>query len=419
MSTFTIAGIDLGDSAPATWSTDGRRVRVTGQLDRASYAPFAIGVIQLQGILDNPDVPAVSVVASADATLTGFYRVLGGDIDIRPDSYTTFNAPFTLELERLHGLNSPYIESQLLGKLRTNAHSIVLANSVPWWATPTDANADSVPGASVATRTGDGGTVKVQYKTDGTLLMDTTVGQTCAPGDWYDMAARVEVFDGSEWRRVPGHQLATTSPASEFGWRLTNDFLRVTYGGGDGLLKVAPYSSAAADWLTAKTYKLTTGTSPTTCGPFTSISVLYNAPWRTTLRLGLEQASTPNRMTCDLTLRRGALWVEGQLSRDPLAGSIELGVYRNSAEGATAVTSAVVATSADAGTGGGKYWISTAKTKTNDLTQGGFYASTAANAVFDFRIGYEPPSASGPDTFTNQVYAGFAAVDESVRFLRR
>ncbi len=414
MSTFTVAGIDLGDSAPATWSSDGSKCTVTGLLDRSSLAPFLIGVIQLQGIIENPDEPAVPVVASADSTLTGFYRVTGGDVDIRPDSYTTFNAPFTLQLERVPGLNSPLIESQLLGKLRTNSHSIAVGSTVPWWATPTDANADNVSGTSTATRTGDGGSVKVQYKTDGTLLMDTTVGQQCAPGDWMDMAARIEVNDGSEWRRVPGHQLATTDPATPF-WRLTNDFVRVTNGGGNGLLSVQFYASSA--WRTAKIFKLTTGTGPTTCGAFSSISVLYNAPWRTTVRLGLEQASTPNRMTCDLTLRRGALWVEGQLARDPLAGTTELGVYRNTAEAATAVTSAVVATSADAG--GGKYWISTAKTKTNGLTQGGFYASTVANAVFDFRIGYEPSGASGPDTFTNQVYAGFAAVDESVRFVRR
>ena len=414
MSTFTVSGIDLGDSAPATWSTDGRRCTVTGLLDRTSLAPFLIGVIQFQGICDSPDEPAVSVVASADATLTGFYRVIGGSLDIRPDSYTTFNAPFTLELERVDGLNSPLIETELLGRLRTNAHSIAVGTTVPWWATPTDANADSVPGTTVATRTGDGGSVKVQYTTNGSLLLDTTIGQQCAPGDWNDMAARIEVNDGSSWWRVPGHQLATVDPTLPF-WRLTNDFVRVTNGGGAGLLSVQFYASGA--WRTAKIFKLTTGTSPTTCGAFSSISVLYNAPWRTTVRLGLEQASTPNRMTCDLTLRRGALWVEGQLARDPLAGTIELGVYRNSAEAASAVTSAVVATSADGG--GGKYWISTAKAKTNDLTQGGFYASTSAYAVFDFRIGYEPGSAAGPDTFTNQVYSGFAAVDEAVRFVRR
>lgn len=105
------------------------------------------------------------------------------------------------------------------------------------------------------------------------------------------------------------------------------------------------------------------------------------------------------------------------MTRDPLAGTLELGVYRNTAEAATAVTSGLRATANDAG--GGKYWMSTAKTKTNDLVQGGFYASTAAYAAFDFGIGYEPAGAAGPDTFTNQIYSRFAATTETVRFVQR
>ena len=81
-----------------------------------------------------------------------------------------------------------------------------------------------------------------------------------------------------------------------------------------------------------------------------------------------------------------------------------------------AITSGVRATSADGV--GGKFWVATSLAKTNDLTQGGFYVSSAVND-FDFAIGYEPPSANGPDSITNQVYAYFGPLDETVGVARR
>ena len=83
---------------------------------------------------------------------------------------------------------------------------------------------------------------------------------------------------------------------------------------------------------------------------------------------------------------------------------------------ATTFTGGIRANAADASSG--YYWLATSLAKTNDLTQGGFYVSSGVND-FDFAIGYQPPSATGIDTVTNQVYAYFGPIDETVVAARR
>ena len=429
MTTFTIGGVDLGGAMPAKWSSDGERARITGRLARSTLGTFNVGVYQAKGLLANLDEQAVAVIPSADPSLAGFYRVLGGGIDVTPDSYQSFSAPVDLELERLPGVNSPVIESRLLGRVRTNSHAIAVGITVPWWAAPTDAGSDYVGGATRQTRTGEGGSVVVNYTTDGTLLLDRTISWQATPGDYYDMAARVEL-GAADWVRLPGRQLGVAVPASTSGWRLNNGLVRVVYGGGDGLLSVQHYSVAAAAWLTPKIYALTTGigaVTPVPMGPFSTVTIRKNAPEEVVIRLGLEQSTaTPVPVNVDLRLRRGSLTVEGTVSRrtgvqsaaEKASISSPFGIQRNTAEAATSHTSGLRSTSADAGTGGGKY-ILTSPTATNvDLVQGAIQQGTGVD-LMQWMISYEPPSASGADTFTNLVYSYFANGLESVRFARR
>mgnify|MGYP000847546078 CR=1 FL=1 len=427
--TFTVGGIDLGRSSLQKWASDGQTARISGTIRESTFGGFAAAVYQVKGLLRNPDERfGVPVIPSSDPSLTGFYRVTGGDIEVIPAGMRSFWANYTLELGAVPGRASPQIESRLLGALRTNSHSIVVGSTVPWWATPTDATMDYVPGATVQTRTGDGGSVKVQYTTDGTLFLDSTRTMQCAAADYYDMSARIESSDGTSWRVLKGREAGSVVPAVA-GWRLTNDLVRVMYGGGDGLLSVTHYSPAASAWQNEKVYKLTRGaTTPTALGPFRTISILRNSPECVILRLGVEQDSTtyPAQINVDLCLRRGAMWVDvtvvrapGQVSSAESASlDFPLGVVRNTTEAGTSHTSGVHATSADAGAGGGKY-VLTSPTATNvDTTNGGIRQGTGVN-TFQFMAGYEPASASGADTFTNQVYAYFAAVDEVMRPTRR
>lgn len=430
MASLYIAGVDLENSRKWDFSADGT-TRIGGTIKKSTAGEIVVAQYQLKGMLQNPDEESgVPVVPSADSTLTGLYRVLGGNIEVGPPAYSGSLRWFDYELEiqRVLPVASPRVESRLLGALRTNSHSIVVGSTVPWWAVPDAATMDYVAGATRQTRTTADGDVAVNYTTNGTLLYDATQVWQCPAASWYVGAARVEITgDGSNWERLPGTQLGTVNPASAVGWRLNNGLVRVSYGGGSGLLSVQHYVSGS--WITAKVYKLTRGispSSPTALGTFCAMRIMRNSPEETVVRLSIEQDSTtyPAQVNVDLCLRRGARWVDVTVTRDPqqvsaaeLASTdFPFGIYRNTSEAGTTHTSGVHATSADAG--GGKY-ILTSPTATNvDTTIGGIAQGTGVN-TFQFMIGYEPGSASGADTFTNQVYSYFAAVSETARLARR
>lgn len=405
--------------APASWEVSGDDIRFSGVLRASSVSDARFLRIQLNGLLDNPDEPWVPFTWTEDPyAWDTLVRVNSVKVGTVPLSLTTGWFPFEVSMSRLPGTaHAPLVESRLLGALRVNSHSIAVGSTVPWWATPTDATMGHVSGTSTATRTGDGGSVKVAYTTDGALLYNAQPTMQLAPGDWYDMAAKIELTadDGTTYRAVTGRQIVNLPTA----WRISNDLVRVTYGGAGGLFTVQHYTGGS--WITAKTYRIfdTTGAAVTAAisGTPQTVTALRNSPECVSIRIGWEYAAGyPAPIYLDLTLRRGALWVDGALVIteefvDLLdnIGPRYLGIGRNTAEAAATHTSGLHANAADAA--GGKYVMSTPVAKGNDTTQGAFWPTTNA-PVFPFMIGYEPSGAAGPDTFTNQVYAYFAAVTE-------
>ena len=430
--TFYVAGVDLGRSGLQTWSEDGGSVRINGTIRESTAAGFSVALAQINGILNNVDeASGVPVVPSADSSLAGFFRVTGGGVDVTPESYRSYWANYTLELEAVSGRYSPLIESRLVGALRTNSHSIVVGSTVPWWATPDDATMDFLglgsggAAATTASRVSDTGTLSVQYTTAGTLFLNGSFSFACSPADYYDGAAAVEVYDGTSWRKLVGREIGSATAASATGWRINNGLVRVTYGGAAGTFTVQHY--VGGSWITAKTYRIFTTAGATVgsavSGATTTATVLRNSPECVTIRIGMEYTTTyRSPIYLDLTLRRGAMWVDGgvvvaQGFVDLLVSlSLYIGIGRDAAEAATAHTSGLHATAADAA--GGKYVLSTSVAKGNDTTQGAFWATTQAK-VFPFMVGYEPSGAAGPDTYTNQYLAWFAATDETQRLARR
>jgi hypothetical protein len=407
------AGRDSGLAlnSPSYWSVNGDDVELAGALTADSYVKLVILRLQVAGLADNRDEPVVAVNWAGDPSVDGYYEVLDASVPMPARGLAAHKLDYRVRLRRL--AVHPDISSVISGNaVRANSHTIAKGVTVPWWATPADATMDHVTGASSATRVTDSGSVKVQYTTDGTLLYNVVRRWACLASDYYDGACRVEVTDGVGWYAAVGRPNILTVNS----WRITNGAVRVSYGGGNGLLLVEHYISGA--WSVAKTYKLTYTSTPTTLGAFSTVTVKDNRPECVTVRLGLERDSTaPYQMNVDLTIRRGALWCEGVVTRDTETGTEAIGIYRNTAEAATAHTSGVHATAADAQ--GGKYVLTTSFAKTNDLTQGGFYVSAGATTAVDFMVGYEPGTPTGPDTYANQVYSYFAPTDELVGFSRR
>lgn len=411
---LTVAGVDLGDDAHATWSDDpGRQSTITGRFARSGVNAFAVGVQQLLGLLNLTDEDAVPVIPSQDTTRTGFFRITGGSIDMDPAALNRQSVPIRLELASLPDRYSPLIESRVYGTLRSNAHSVAIGTTVPWWATPADATQDYVAGTT-ATRAGETGTVKVAYNTSGATYYDDRFLWQCLASDWMDGAAIVEVTDGSSWYRLPGNRTATLVA---LGWRVNNGQMRFSAGSA-GSLSVEHYFSGA--WTTAKSYKITYGSAGTAIGDWKSFSILRNDPACVTVLLTAELSSTyPAQVNVYLTVRRGAYWIDGlavKSSRLTATTGTGLGVFCSTVEAAATHTSGIHANIADAA--GTKYILTTSLAKTNDLTNGGLYVAYTSQTL-PFMIGREPGSASGPDTYTNQVWSWFAPTDETVRFVRR
>lgn len=414
--TFTVGGVDLGAHSPQTWTDDGQRIRIAGTIRESTQAKALVAAARLKGLLNNPDEDAVVVTPSSDSSLSGFYRVVGGAIDPGPALYRSYWAPYTLELERVPSYSTPQLESRILGAVRANSHSIVIGGTAPWWAVPSGAQMAHVTGSSTAgTRAGESATMTVYYTTSGTVLVDTTRRWTIPATNYYDGAARLEITgdSGTTWVNLPGRTGGQFTAASTTGWRLNNGLMRVIYGGGDGLLSVQWYKGSA--WSTAKIFKLTTTSTPTTLGAVNTISILRNCPEEVLVRLGLSlSSSAPSQINVDLGLRRGSRYVTLYVSTAESA-TTTFGLYRNSAEAATALTGGVRATSNDADSI--RYVLGVTGSKTNDLTQGGFYAA-AANAV-GFMIGADVSSGSAPNDYTTLLASYFAATREQVRFVQR
>lgn len=435
MGTWTLGrvGLDVvanSVDAPATWEVSGDDVRFTGVLRASSVADAKFLRLQLNGLINNPDEPWVPFTWSEDPTAWDmFVTVNSAKVSTVPMSLTAGWFPFEVSMTRLaDAAHAPQVESRLCGGLRANAHGIVLGTTVPWWATPDDATMDFLglgaggAGITVATRTADTGSMSVQYASGG-IFLDDAFTSYCSPADWYDGAAKIELTgdNGSTWRAVTGTQIPNLATS----WRINNGLVRVTYGGAAGLFTVQHY--VGGSWITAKTYRIHT-TAGATVGTAitrtpTTVTILRNSPECVSIRVGMEYSTSyRSPIYLDLRLRRGALWVDGAVV--VAQGFVDLlvslatyiGVGRNTAEAATGHTSGLHATAADAA--GGKYTISTSVAKGDDTTQGGFWATTQAT-VFPFMIGYEPPAAAGPDTFTNQTYSWFANVNERQYLVQR
>lgn len=416
------AGLDSGLTltSPRSWSVEGDQVTIDGDLTATTAAGLVALRDQVNALIDNPDERAVPVVWTGDSTVTGFYEVLGGGVSMPARGLAALRLGYRLTLRQLPGFVSPVIESRLLGGLRTNAHGVAVGTTVPWWATPTDAKMDWYSSGStvptLGSRTGDGGSIRLLYRTDGTLLMDATPTWTCAAEDYYDMSAAIEVACGASWRTLVGRE---TGASPTTGWRLNNKFVRVMPGSDPARLSVQHHDGS--QWETAKLYKLRWDISGAddALGAFQTLTILRNSPEEVSVRIGMEQyAAEPESTYLDLSLRRGSRYVSCRLSRKAgTYGSLGYAVYRDTNEAATAHTGGVHATSADAG--GNYYVIDTPNAKTDDLTRGGFY-SAAAVTSFPFAIGLTIGGDAAPDdTSTSIRNQYFAAVTEAQRLARR
>jgi hypothetical protein len=283
-------------------------------------------------------------------------------------------------------------------KLRVNSHAVATGSTSGWIGFPGAATAITGGVGITATRTSlttaAGSTLTLIENTDpntnwGNGAASTFTYRVPASG-YYQGAVRIESTSAN--RVVAGRQVIS-DPAN---WRISNDLVRIAPSGAN--LVVGVWDNGAGAWET-KTWSPTLYDGSTTYffGTPETVTVLRNSPESCTIRLAYDlngavqfpsgagtYTSLSDSFYLDLTVRRGARWVEGSsVALSGVAGT-RMGLYVTTAEAATAVTGGVEATAADAS--GNKYRAYTAEAKTNDLVQGGFRQSSL-DSTFPWGVG--------------------------------
>ena len=237
MGAWTVGRVSLDDGlAPNPgMSWDGDVMSLSGQLIGATQAAVTALRDQVRGLVDNRDEPTVPVTWEDDATIDGFYRVLGGKVGaVSGAAYSSFWFEFDLTLERVPGWQSPIAEVLRRGALRTN--SISYTNDVATTGLPGGLRVprwSAQPDGDHAYRTSDGGGVSVYA--DATDY-EATVDFYALPSTAYGGAACIETSEdeGTTWRTVVGRQVANVPT-----WvRVSNGRARATITDSDGVATV-------------------------------------------------------------------------------------------------------------------------------------------------------------------------------------
>jgi hypothetical protein len=408
----TTAGGDGLEVLCSNWSQEGDSADVEGVIRKqATLADLKSIRDQFQGYgPQNFDEPIIPVTWTEDATRDGWYRVescdvssevtgrLGSPLEAGGNTAYTWKAKLT---RVAGGWQAPLLEVMYSEKLRTNAHAIASGSTSGWLALPGTATSivNTVAGPSRTTLTTAVGSTVTLFDV---AAPDTnwyggalkTFSYRVPAGSAYAGAARIE--SGSALRVLTGRQIISDVA----NWRISNDLVRIAPSGAN--LVVGVYDTGAAAWET-KTWSPyfydDVGTTTYFMGTPTTVTVLRNSPEACTVRLSYNlngavqfpsgagtYTAVNDSAYVDLTVYRGARWVEGITVISNFVLKLAAGIAVTTAEAATAVTGGVEATAADAS--GNKYRAYTPLAKTNDLVQGGFRCtSLTVTSGFPWGIG--------------------------------
>jgi hypothetical protein len=293
---------------------------------------------------------ALPVIFSGKTTQTGFYTVndVGANVTSWPEA-EWFD--WNLSLNRIGAENAVDLESRLGSTVRVNGFSLT---GERWHAPSVGAYAyftgTTQPSSTVSRPLAD---------SEGTLTVFRGVPAAVNPvwgitaPNYLRGRARV-VIDGVE-RSGVGIRVVTGT------WVLSNGLIRVTPISSGAMIRVEGWDGGA--W-SSKDLDITVGTDLTP--PFDAVTIIRNDFECVVIRL-VRSKSPSGRVLVDLTLRRGAAFVEGFIQTD---ASATMGVKTDPALTTTnnAATGYIVETSNDAN--GNQFTIGVPVTFTGSTTGG-------------------------------------------------
>ncbi|MET7739618.1 hypothetical protein [Streptomyces sp. NPDC005385] len=344
----------------------------------------------------------VPVTFRDKAERDGYYAVNSATSALTDYQNEVATADWSLDLTRLGSEAEVDIQSRLTGAVRQNDFSLTGTK----WHAPSIGHYAYLTGTTTPSnhnRVTEDGTIRVYTS----IPANTSPRWGCAPENYLAGASRLltTAFVPTE-NQVEG--INREVPVT--GWTLTNGLVNVTPHASAGRLTVGLYSSGSyktVDW------NITSGGSNLLA--WQSLSVLRNDPEQVVIRLVSQRsATTGGRDTLDLTLRRGAQFVEGYLQTTT---SATLGIAgANASTSASAANGSISSTANDAN--GIRRTCGTAKSfNTTNTANCGFSKNSVT--VLDFwigaTIGAGTASESDAAALANQYIGSMPEVTYAVR----
>ncbi|MGI8333482.1 hypothetical protein ACRYCC_26315 [Actinomadura scrupuli] len=289
----------------------------------------------------------------------GYYMATSVSAELTDWQGEVVTSSWKLDLTRIGLDNETDLQSRLSGAARANDFAL---SGERWHAPPIGHYAyyTGTTQPSTMTRTSEDGALTV-YRS---IPAGVSPRWGCAPADYGNARVRI-LSEGIE-------RTGVNTAASADDWELSNALVRVRPSGSH--LEVAAYDGT--QWE-SKNWNITVAGSAV--ASWTAVTVLRNDFEAAAVRL--TQSRSPGRATLDLTLRRGARFVEGYLQADT---SGTLAASLATLENTTSFASAgyVVATSNDGA--GNTYTAGSAHNFTAHASGG---VSKASSVALDFYLG--------------------------------
>lgn len=366
-------GLVVPEHYPA--ARDGDEVTIECDLYESTVADQKILRGQFLGYDLNPDERVIPVTSTQDPTLDGFYRVQGVAVDDTVGTHITggIGSKVVAELLKVPGWQAPRFEVLCDGADRGGGS---VATGEFWVFGPSTSDAwVSITTAAAAGRANfDGG---VFYDTAGSSPFSAEMYYAIDAPDFYRASVLLETTSdsGSTWRSLVGRQIDADA---EGGWRMSTQEVRLSTNTSGQLVVSWNGGTAASPSWESTTFVLTYDT-PTDYTEFKKVTVLHNRPEVCSVRLTLEDSTNRNGAYVDLTLRRGATFIEGNIV-NPRAVTETFGIRRTASEAATSITGGIEATAADAN--GNKFTLLSPSTITKTTAgQSGIRLTSAARSL--------------------------------------
>lgn len=400
----TQAATDAG-AAPTPTSPTGRTLKIQGQESVPSSREIATTSAMLEAWRADMAgmVGSFVPVTFTDKTgLNGYYSVTDTTADLQNWEGEQQTLTWSINLARVGTDFEVDVESRLTGTTRNNSFGL----SGVRWHSPSIGHYSyysaqgNVP--SVVNRIGSDGTHVVYVGLPASLTTIPRWG--CSVGNYMNGRVFFQDQNGVERSGI------LFAPTSSLGWTLDNGLLKVTpVPSGAGVLRLQTYNSPSG-YAAVKTWDLLF--SGTSLGQPLGVSLLRNEPEIIVLRMVFSYQSI-TRITCDLTLRRGARHVEVFLQSQ---SSGQFKIVRTTPEVGTSATGYVFASSADPA--GDKYVVGSALSTTADLVNGGI-SSSASVVYMDAMVGAQVSTSAAGDLAADLYNQYLATPSELVQGVRR